>query len=331
MTMWMVRAEEGSRLYQPFLEQGVVAIGWSDVGDLSILKSREEILEKVEENWPEWKPQAKFNAAGMLFRFAHQMQPGDWVITYNKIQRIYAVGKISGPYQFNPGFDEADPNVRPVEWLEKGLSRDLLLTATRNSLGSTLTLFLVPDDAQNNVLHVIDHGTAQSVDEAIVEEQEEDLLQDIEARSLEFIKDRIAGLSWQDLQILVAGVLRAMGYKTRISPAGSDRGKDIIASPDGLGFEDPRIIVEVKHRPQSTMGTQEIRSFLGGRHPGDKGLYVSTGGFSKEAHYEAERANIPVTLIGLDELVELMVGNYDKMDTEVQRLVPLKRVFWPIG
>ena len=35
------------------------------------------------------------------------------------------------------------------------------------------------------------------------------------------------------------------------------------------------------------MGAQEIRSFLCGRHPGDKGLYVSTGGFSKDAHYEA--------------------------------------------
>lgn len=329
--MWMVRAEEGSRLFQPFLDQGVVAIGWADVGDLSVLKSREEILEKVEENWPEWKPQAKFNAAGMLYRFAHQMQPGDWVVTYNKIQRIYAVGKITGPYQFSPSFDEEDPNLRPVEWREKKLSRDNLLTGTRNSLGSTLTLFLVPEDAQNDVLHAIEHGAAPAVEDAVPEEEEEDLLQDIEARSLEFIKDRIAGLSWQDLQELVAGVLRAMGYKTRVSPAGPDRGKDIIASPDGLGFEDPRIVVEVKHRPQTSMGSQEIRSFLGGRHPGDKGLYVSTGGFSKDAHYEAERANIPVTLMGLDDLVELMVSNYDKMDAETQRLVPLKRIFWPLG
>ena len=101
------------------------------------------------------------------------------------------------------------------------------------------------------------------------------------------------------MQELVAGLLRAMGYKTRISPAGPDKGKDIVASPDGFGFESPRIVVEVKHR-SSAMGSAEIRSFLGGRHKDDKGLYVSTGGFSKDAYYEAERANIPLTLMSLD-------------------------------
>jgi restriction system protein len=47
------------------------------------------------------------------------------------------------------------------------------------------------------------------------------------------------------MQQLVAGILRAMGYKTQISPPGVDRGKDIVASPDGFGFEHPRIVVEV--------------------------------------------------------------------------------------
>ncbi len=84
------------------------------------------------------------------------------------------------------------------------------------------------------------------------------------------------------MQDLVAGILRAMGYKTLVSPAGADRGKDIIASPDGFGFEPPRIVVEVKHR-NARMGSSEIRSFLGGRHKDDRGLYVSTGGFTKEA------------------------------------------------
>ncbi len=39
------------------------------------------------------------------------------------------------------------------------------------------------------------------------------------------------------------------------------------------------------------MGSKEIRAFLGGRKQGDKCLYVSTGGFSKDAHYEADRAD----------------------------------------
>jgi restriction system protein len=120
-----------------------------------------------------------------------------------------------------------------------------------------------------------------------------------------------------------------MGYKTRISPSGPDRGKDIVASPDGFGFESPRIIVEAKHRTGSVMGSQEIRSFLGGRHKDDKGLYVSTGGFSKDARYEAERASIPLTLMDMDDLVTALLEHYERMDADTQRLIPLRRMYWP--
>ena len=131
------------------------------------------------------------------------------------------------------------------------------------------------------------------------------------------------------MQELVAGILRAMGYKTRISPKGADRGKDIVASPDGLGLEEPKIIVEVKHR-QGQMGSQEIRSFLGGLRARDKGLYVSTGGFTKDARYEAERSNVPLTLIDSDIIVELIIQNYDSFDSDTKSLVPLKKIYWPI-
>jgi len=78
------------------------------------------------------------------------------------------------------------------------------------------------------------------------------------------------------------------------------------------------------------MGSQQIRSFLGGRHQDDKGLYVSTGGFTKDAHYEAERANIPVKLMNLPELVNALLENYEKLDIETQRLIPLKKTYLPV-
>lgn len=88
-------------------------------------------------------------------------------------------------------------------------------------------------------------------------------------------------------------------------------------------------MVEVKHR-SAAMGSQEIRSFLGGRHTNDKGLYVSTGGFSKDARYEAERAPIPLTLMDLDDLVNALLEHYEKMDVDMQRLIPLRKIYWPV-
>lgn len=130
------------------------------------------------------------------------------------------------------------------------------------------------------------------------------------------------------MQELVAAILRGMGYKTRVSPAGPDRGKDIVASPDGLGLEEPRIKVEVKHR-KGTIGAADVRAFLGGLRHGDKGLYVSSGGFTREAEYEAERANIPLTLIDLDTLASLLTQHYDTMDMVGRSILPLTRLLWP--
>jgi len=77
------------------------------------------------------------------------------------------------------------------------------------------------------------------------------------------------------------------------------------------------------------MGSQEIRSFLGGRHKDDRGLYVSTGGFSKEARYEADRASIPLTLMDIDDLVEAVIKYYEQLDLETRTLLPLSKIYWP--
>ena len=130
------------------------------------------------------------------------------------------------------------------------------------------------------------------------------------------------------MQDLFAGILRAMGYKTRVSSRGPDRGKDIVASPDGLGLEDPRIVVEVKHRAGRT-GTNEMRSFITVVRSGFKGIYVSTGGFTKEAKLEAERSKEPMTVVDINDLVNLITQYYDSFDSETKTLLPLTKIYWP--
>ncbi|WP_427771679.1 restriction endonuclease [Comamonas thiooxydans] len=207
------------------------------------------------------------------------------------------------------------------------LARDSLSASTKNSLGSTLTLFEVPSSAANEIQAAL-KGKPAPIQAYEVEEETIDPLSGIEERAREQIKDLIVNLSWKEMQEVVAGILRAMGYKTQVSPDGADRGKDIVASPDGFGFEHPRIVVEVKHRKEQ-MGSQDIRSFLGGRHKDDRGLYVSTGGFTKDALYEADRASIPLAMWTLEHVVRALIEHYDATDAETKRLIPLKRLYWP--
>lgn len=328
----MVRAETGGRLYDVFRDQGIIAIGWVEIGELGDGDGRQDIAARVRNLWPEWKAQSVAMSAGQLFRFRQEMSIGDAVVTYDPSRRVYLVGEISGDYAWRPDLIEEDANTRAVTWRGE-VSRDLLSVSTRNSLGAISTLFMIPPDAASDVVRAVEThepATAQidtaDNDEAAVEDE---VLLDIQERALEFTKDKIIALDWDQMQELVAGLLRAMGYRTRVSAHGSDLGKDIIASPDAFGFQDPRIFVEVKHR-KGTMGAPEIRNFLGGRGDGDKGLYVSTGGFTKEARYEAERAKIPMELLAIDELVELLLEHYEQLDWETQQLVPLKKLYWPL-
>lgn len=61
----------------------------------------------------------------------------------------------------------------------------------------------------------------------------------------------------------------------------------------------------------------------------DRGLYVSTGGFTREARYEADRSNVPVKLLDLDEFVRQYVDCYDKADEDTSAILSLVRIWWP--
>jgi restriction system protein len=286
--MWMVRGEAGS-LFDSFREREVAAIGWSQLAaHAKPGVGRKQLIALYQSAEPQMKQGTVISGASQVWRFVNEIQDGDWVITYSPANRLYLIGKVRGPAEHHSEWAELGMSlVRKVQWQEQELPRDNLGTNTKNSLGSTLTIFEVPSSAAAEVIAALKGKPVLQVEEA--EESIADPLANIESQALERIKDRVNELDWDEMQLLVAGILRAMGYKTQVSPPGSDRGKDIVASPDGFGFEHPRIVVEVKHR-KGQMGSQDIRSFLGGRHKDDRGLYVSTGGFSKDAQYEADRA-----------------------------------------
>jgi restriction system protein len=330
--MWMVR-NNGGEYADEFLKQKIVGVGWKEAGPLNELRTRDQIIDQVKTTWPHWKPLKAVVSGSQLNKIVNVMKTGDRVMTYDPSKRIYHVGRISGDYKFDGDADDILANRRPVEW--KGqVSRDDLSTPTKNSLGSALSVFEVPEAAESEVERLLAGGKAViPTPEAFVGSESDVttqyLLDELRAKAKEFIKDKIVDLAWEEMQELIAGILRAMHYKTRISPQGSDRGKDIVASPDGFGFEQPRIVVEVKHRPNQPMGSQDIRSFLGGRHKDDRGLYVSTGGFSKEAKYEADRASIPLTLMDIDDLVEAVIEYYEQLDLDTRTLLPLTKIYWP--
>lgn len=325
---YMVRAGSQGYLAEDFRSKGLVALGWNELDDLSIIRDLDHLKVILEQHYPNKKKGWIAQTAGQLRKFLWTMKEGDYVLTYDSSARIYYFGKIASKYFYDSSYEFY--HQRKVDWICE-IDRDDLTLGTRNILGSTLTVFYLPEEQLDEFLSI-----SKGEKPAVIEEDEEDqevtldlLLEDLMTRSKELIKDEIQKLDFDEMELFVAGVLNGMGYKARVMPKGTDRGKDIIASPDGLGLEDPRIFVEVKHRVQR-MGAPEIRAFIGGLREGARGLYVSTGGFSKEAKYEAERSMVPITLVDIDFLTDLYVEHYDNLSVEMRSRVPLKKLYWPI-
>jgi restriction system protein len=334
-TMWMVRAGREGAFADEFIDGNFVAIGFVQEFGASALKTpKKELIEQIVKSHPDWTEGKVQVTASQFVRFASELKVGDRIVTYDPGRRRYVIGRLAGEVAWH-GSNLHLPFRRPVEWKES-VPRESLSVATRNTLGAILTLFRLSDEAALDLsANAIALGEAPPSPKPDPSPKKDPfLLKQIRDNMVEqasqFIEDRIAELDPYEMQDLVAGLLRALGYKTRVSPKGSDRGIDIFASPDGLGLQEPRIFTEVKHRRNSTMGANDVRSFLGGRKASDRCLYVSTGGFTKEARYEAERAATPITLIDLPELRKLVVDHYEKLDEETRQLVPLTRVYWPI-
>jgi restriction system protein len=315
----------------------MVAIGWGEIGAISSTDSDDHIKDCINSTYPDAKPGSRLSWAGQVIRFVKELSVGDAVATYSGETRLYHVGKVSSVSESLSSPVEGEERrefVRRVDWKYQ-VPRDALSLGTRNSLGSAMTLFKPSFAASRELLAYPERkdGNVPVDDpenEPIAESNQGNIFEDYIAKAEQFVEDQIAGLGWSQMQELVAGILRAMGYRTKVSSPGPDRGVDIFASPDGLGLAEPRIFVEVKHRAAS-IGAEQIRSFIGGRKQGDRCLYVSTGGFSREARYEADRSQVPVTLLAMPELRELLLDHYEILDSETRTLVPLKKVYWPIA
>ena len=146
----------------------------------------------------------------------------------------------------------------------------------------------------------------------------------------EEIRSYLGSMPWLGFQDLVADLLTAMDYHVAwIAPPGRDFGVDIVAYRDPLGSTNPRIKVQVKRRLDSTTNVEGLRAFLSVLGDDDVGIFVSAGGFTKDAGDEARtQERRKITLIDLEKLFDLWVEHYPKLTEEARRRLPLKPIYF---
>jgi restriction system protein len=322
--IWGIHAGRMGDADTLFLKKNVVAVGWVELGDLSSLASNREVLKAaVAQAYPEAKPGAIPNYVGQLYRFVHEMKVGDLVVYPSKIDHQLHIGRVKGPYSYNPG--SAYPNQHTVEWL-KTIPRTKLSQGALYELGSAKSFFQVKNYADEIIAAL--EGKGHSEPEVEKDETVHIVAEDIEQTTRDFILKTLAQeLKGHPFADFVAHLLNVMGYRTRISPEGPDGGVDIIAHKDELGFEPPVIKVQVKSIDGNS-GDPEVSALYGKVGQNEYGLFVTLGSFTKQARTFA-KSKPNLRLIDNEELTDLILRHYEKFDSRYKGILPLQRVYVP--
>ena len=154
-------------------------------------------------------------------------------------------------------------------------------------------------------------------------------LEEAEETARQETRDHLAKMNPYDVQDLVAALLRAMGYHVAwVAPPGPDKGVDIVAFTDPLGASGPRIRVQVKRRADK-IRVDEIRSFIAVISGTDVGIFIALGGFTSEAQSEARHQETRrISLIDVDDLIDLWIENYSSIPEQSRQLMPLKAIYY---
>ena len=307
-----------------FLKHNVIAIGWKEIGDLlSLQPTRDAIKTRYLQVFPSEKKGSVATSAGMLYRFCYEAQIGDLIIYPSKIDRMINIGEITGSYEYVPDAHEY-VNQRGVKWL-KHLPRTAFSQGALYEIGSAMSFFSVKNYA-DEFISALDKDFMKKP--SITEEDEtvkataEEILESTRDFILKELSRNFKGYA---LEEFVADLLRAMGYRTKISPQGGDSGIDITAYKDELP---PRILVQVKSQDGDIKETT-IQSLKGAMREGDYGLFVTLSNYTKNARKYLENTPI-IRGINGTELVDLILKYYDDLDDKYKQVIPLKMTYIPV-
>ena len=143
------------------------------------------------------------------------------------------------------------------------------------------------------------------------------------------VLDRIKAESPSVFERVVVELLLRMGYGGSRSDAGQaigksgDEGLDGVIKEDRLGLE---IIYLQAKRWTATVGRPEIQKFAGALHGqhANKGIFITTSDFSREAHEYVARIGSKIVLIDGLTLAQLMIDFGVGVVTE--KIYEVKRV-----
>lgn len=114
---WLYSPGEGAEIWDECYANGIMAIGWNEIGDLSRYESKTAMKQAMKKSIDPGKSYKM--AAHATWQFVHDMKPGDVVFAKKGIHYIIGRGIVQSEYMFD-GSRGKMKNVRKVKWTHKG-------------------------------------------------------------------------------------------------------------------------------------------------------------------------------------------------------------------
>lgn len=346
MAVWVIRAGRMGENEEFALNEGVYCIGFNQEQSVTDFKEYTSLRDHIQRRSDDLSLQQVASQASQLWRFVRDMKVGDMVVLPRRQPRVIAVGKVVGDYIYDVSRTKAPlPHTRKIEWIVQDVPRANFDSDLLRSINSNRTVFKVSrNNAEGRINGVVNAylGNEQIEPEVDVpvpnpttvelpDEYDDAPVLDLEQE----IRDRIIGRIRQryrehDLETLVDEILKADGYVTLKTKAGRDGGADILAGSGALGFDSPKLCVQVKSSAQN-VGIADYDRLQGtlDTFNADYGLLVSSAGFTQDVIREDRRRFFKIRLWGPDDLVQKLLDTYDRLPQSIRTNIPLEnRLVW---
>jgi len=151
---WVIGCGVNSNQWENFKKNNLIAIGWDNLGDLSKFKSKQDIFDKLKDEYrsDENDPDPR-NDALCCYDFVNTMKVNDVVFVKKGTSKLIAYGRIIGDYRYDENLNDYR-SIRSVEWInitEKDIKPITGKTLTNfNKYPETVDLFLKLMSNENN-------------------------------------------------------------------------------------------------------------------------------------------------------------------------------------
>ena len=341
MTLWVVRSGRMGEREALALANNIVAVGWEALGESleAVRDDRAALATRLQSTYADENPKAVQNWKSQLWPFIAEqggMVPGDLVGMPGKGKSTIEIGEIAGPYTFRPDLPAGSRHTRPVRWLGQIL-RGALDMELRYSFGGAMTIFRINrPDAEARVRKLVGQPpgavlvTTNGPTSVASAASDTEVAHDFAEMARDSIRTYIGRkFKGHGLTGLVAAVLQTQGYTVKIAPEGADKGVDIIAGKGPLGFEQPRLAVQVKSGdgPVDAMTVQQLQGAMA-MVKAQHGLFVAWGGYKSSLNWMATvTSHFDIRLWTDVDLIAALQASYDLLPAEIQAELPLQRIW----